>query len=66
MVNTQLLDEYIAKSGLKVGYICEKLGITRQSFGQKRRGISPFKASEVYVLCALCNITDDKDQIFLP
>lgn len=66
MVNTQLLDEYIEKSGLKICYICERLGITRQAFGRKRRGISPFKAAEVYVLCELCHITDDKEKIFLP
>lgn len=66
MVNTQLLDAYIEKSGLKIGYICKKLGITRQAFGKKRRGISPFKAAEVYVLCDLCHIADDRDKIFLP
>ena len=66
MVNTQLLDEYIAKSGLKIGYICEILGITRQAFGKKRRGIVPFKAAEIYVLCDYLHITDDRDGIFLP
>lgn len=66
MVNTQLLDSYIEKSGLKIGYICDRLGITRQAFGKKRRGVSPFKAAEVYVLCDICHITDDKDKIFLP
>lgn len=66
MVNTQLLDKYIENSGLKIGFICNKLGITRQAFGKKRRGVSSFTAAEVYVLCVLCNITDDRDNIFLP
>ena len=64
--NLMLLDEYIERSGLKVRYICEKLGISNQALCSKRRGDTPFKASEVYVLCDLLNITDDKDKIFLP
>lgn len=66
MTNKELLDEYIEKSGLKLTYIAEKLGITIQSFGQKRNNLSSFKASEVYVLCDLLNITEDKDKIFRP
>ena len=65
--NKQLLDEYIKASGYKIGYICEKLGISPQSFGQKRRNVSYFKAAEMYVRCNLLNISDeDKDNIFLP
>ena len=64
--NKDLLDEYIRKSGLKISFLAEKLGITVQSFGQKRNNMSNFKAAEIYVLCDLLNITDDKDKIFLP
>jgi hypothetical protein len=66
LLDTELLDKYIEDSGLKIGYICGMLGITRQAFGKKRRGITPFKAAEVYVLCDICHITDDRDKIFLP
>jgi len=66
MTNKDLLDEYIAKSGLKMSFIADKLGITIQSLGNKRNNVSSFKASEVYLLCDLLNITDDKDKIFLP
>ena len=66
MVNTQLLDKYIVKSGLKIGYICERLGITRQAFRKKRLGLFPFKAAEIYVLCEILHITDDRDAIFIP
>ena len=66
MVNTQLLDEYIDKSGLRIGYICERLGITRQAFGKKKQGAYPFKAAEIYVLCDILHITDDRDAIFIP
>ena len=62
-----LLDNYIKKSGLRIGYICKRLGISRQGFNYKRRGRSPFKASEVYVLVDLLKISDeDMAYIFLP
>ena len=64
-VDEALLDEYIDNSGLKVGYIADTLGITHQAFNKKRRGKSPFKAAEVYVLCDLCKIPDsEKEKIF--
>ena len=66
MINTDLFDFYLVKSGLKIGYICDRLGITRQAFGYKRKGKLPFKKAEQYVLCDLLHITDDKDAIFLP
>ena len=66
MTNKELLDEYIAKSGLKISFIAEKLGITVQSFGQKRNNVSSFKAAEIYVLCDLLNIKEDRDKIFCP
>ena len=66
--NTDLLDEYIEKSGLKIGFIVDKLGISRQAFDKKRKGKAAFRASEVFVLCNLLNISneDDKNKIFYP
>lgn len=67
MVNTQLLDEKIASSGLRVGFIVEIVGLSRQSFHQKRKGIRPFKRSEVYVLSDLLKLTnEEKIKIFCP
>ena len=66
MTNKELLNEYINKSGLKVSFIAKQLGITVQSFCQKRNNISSFKAAEVYVLCDLLNIKEDRDKIFCP
>lgn len=66
-VDTQMLDEYIQKSGLKISFIIEKLGISRTMFDRKRKGTASFKGSEVYVLCDLLKISDDiKPKIFLP
>lgn len=67
-VNTEKLDEKIEQSGYKIGYICDVMGISRAAFDKKRKGITPFRGSEIFVLCSLCNITDDseKTDIFLP
>lgn len=66
-VDTELLEEKIAKSGIKIGFICETLALSRQGFNKKRRGITPFKAAEVYVLCDLLDIRDDeRAKIFTP
>ena len=67
-VDTTLLDKYINSSGYKVGFLCDTLGISRNAFDKKRRGINAFRASEVYVLCDLLKITSDieKNKIFYP
>lgn len=65
-IDTELLNKYIEKSGLKIGYIVETLGISRQAFDRKRNGFVSFKAAEVYVLCDLLKISQtDKPAIFL-
>ena len=65
MINTQLLDERIEQSGLKINYIIEKLGLSKNGFGKKRKGITPFRTAEIYVLCDLLNLSDeDKNNIF--
>ena len=64
-IDSDLLTYYIKESGIKIGLICEKLGISRQAFNQKRKGFISFRASEVYVLCDLLKIPDDmKPKIF--
>ena len=67
MVNTPLLDEKIVQSGLRVGFIVEKLGLSRNGFDKKRKGKTPFRVAEIYVLCDLLKLTDiDKSNIFFP
>lgn len=66
-IDSTLLENYIEKSGLKIGFIVNKLGISRQSFDMKRKGNTPFRASEVYVICDLLKISEnDKSKIFCP
>lgn len=65
MTNTALLESYISESGLKVGYICEKLGLSRQGFRKKLTNESEFKASEINSLAALLGISvTERDSIF--
>lgn len=67
MVNTQLLDEKIGSSGLKISFIVDQMGISRQGFDKKRKGKTPFRVSEIYVLSDLLQLgTDDKLKIFYP
>ena len=67
-VNSELLDKKIEESGLKVSFIIDKLGISNNGFYKKKNGVTPFRASEVYVLCDLLKITDENEKklIFLP
>ena len=63
MVNTQLLDDKIVESGLKISHIVGKMGLSRNGFDKKRKGITPFRVSEVYVLKDLLRLSDEEEQI---
>lgn len=66
-VNTQLLEEKIADSGIKVSHIINKLGLSPEGFYKKKRGETPFRVSEIYVLTDLLRISEkEKSQIFYP
>ena len=64
MVNTQKIDEAIEKSGLKVGFICEKIGITRQGFDLKKKNKRPFRKAELFVLFNLLGVPDTEQPNF--
>lgn len=65
-VDSKLLDAYIQKSGIKISFITEQLGISRQAFDMKRKNVNSFRASEVYVLCDILKISpEDKERIFM-
>ena len=66
-VDTALLEKALTKSGLKNSYICEKLGISKQSWSNKRRGVTAIRQSEVFVLCVLLHLEEDEaKKIFYP
>ena len=67
MVNTLLLDEKIEQSGLRIGHIVEKIGLSRNGFDKKRKGKTPFRIAEIYVLSDLLGLSDaEKSAIFFP
>lgn len=47
MTNVNELKAVISESGLKKGYIAERLGLTRAGYMKKENGESEFLASEV-------------------
>lgn len=66
-IDTELLDEWITKSGYKVGFLVEKMGISRTAFDKKRKGRIPFRKSEVYVMCDMLQLPNDiATKIFYP
>lgn len=66
-VDKELLSERIKESGLKTGFIIDKLGLSPNGFRKKINGETPFRVAEVYVLCDLLSITDDDAvKIFYP
>ena len=67
MTNTDLLLDIIKKSGLKLCYIAEYLGISRYTLSKKIHNKSEFLPSEINSLCILLKIEkmEDKVNIFL-
>ena len=66
MTNTKLLKKKIEESGLKIGFIVEKLGTSYHWFNKKLNNGKDFNATEMQILCEILNITDlaEKDRIF--
>ena len=66
MTNTDLLKEVIEKSGLKLGYLADKCGITRQALSNKITNRNIFTAEEIAVLCQELKINSltEKERIF--
>lgn len=56
MTDTELLDKKIDESGLRIGYICERLGISRQVFYNKRTNRTEFLPSQIESLCNILGI----------
>ena len=66
-VDTKKFDDAVARSGYKVSYIVDTLGISRQSYDRKRKGLNAFRKSEIFVLVNLLNLNDmEKREIFFP
>lgn len=62
--NKETLEPRLASSGLKIDYIVDTLGITRQGFAKKRCGNTLLRKAEVFVLCTLLHIPTEDIPIF--
>jgi hypothetical protein len=66
MTNTELLREAITRSGLKLQFIADTLGISRFALNNKIENKSQFKSGEIKTLCNLLGIESlsEKELIF--
>ena len=66
MTNKELLQELIEKSGMKIGHIADKVGISRSGLWKKMNNESSFNQYEIESLCNILKITSlkDKEAIF--
>ena len=66
MTNTDLLKDKIDKSGLKIGFISDFVGISRQLLWKKINNLTPFNQYEIDKMCEVLRITSlkEKEAIF--
>lgn len=66
MTDTRLLKRKIKESGLKLGFIAEFIGISRQVLWKKINNKSPFNQFEIEKACAILKIKGlkEKEAIF--
>ena len=57
IVNTELLNQAIAESGKKIGYLAKSCGLSRQGFDNCRNNAAQFKGSHIKTLCEELGIT---------
>lgn len=60
MVDSKKLEDMIQQSGLKKGYLAERLGVSRSTFCALLNNKSEFRVSQVRTLCELLGIRDDE------
>lgn len=67
MTNSELLKKTIDESGLKLSFIAEKMGISRDSLYRKINNKTAFNQYEINDLCDVLKIDslEQKDAIFL-
>lgn len=58
MTNTELLEKRIKGSGLKLSFIADKLGISRQALHRKIKGLVQFTGPEIKIMCDLLNMQE--------
>lgn len=65
MVDEQLLDMAIQRSGFTIKHLVKTLGMSRTAFDKKRKGLIPFRVPEIYVLSDMLGLSEsEKIDIF--
>ena len=66
MTNTELLEQWIQKSGKKKSFLAEKVGLSPAGFRNCCINRAEFKAGQIQILCDELSITslEDKELIF--
>lgn len=66
MTNEELLEEKIAASGKKKGYLAKKCNLSRQGFLNCSKNKANFDSSQIIILCKELGITSlrEKEAIF--
>lgn len=66
MTNKELLKQKIDESGLKVSFIADFVGISRQLLWKKVNNKTPFNQFEIEKMCSVLKITklSEKEAIF--
>ena len=67
MINSEMLQQEIKESGLKLSFIAEKSGMSLMSLNRKINGETEFKVSEIIKISEILRLSDElKVKIFLP
>lgn len=61
MTNIDLLEDKIHASGLKKGYIAEKIGVSPSTFSALLSNKAEFKARQIKEICKILNIKDNAE-----
>jgi hypothetical protein len=66
MTNTELLEDYIKKSGYKKSHIAKVIGLSAYGLALKINNVNEFKTGEIDGLCKLLGIDtlEEKDRVF--
>jgi hypothetical protein len=61
VTDVKMLRDKIDRSGYKIQFLAEKLGLSPQGFYLKLNGTNQFKADEIQALCQTLTITDPNE-----
>lgn len=66
MTNTEMLKQKIIDSGLKISFIADYVGISRQLLWKKVNNKTPFNQYEIEKMCSVLKITklSEKEAVF--